>query len=214
MSPQEPANPNAQTGISGVPAVGTRRAQLQVTPRRGVSRSVGQSHDTKDEAFVGDLVLDLGRCYDLSPWLFTTRLVIDEDATPHSHPVLTLGTRFAVRSPLGVLSAFIHEQIHWFLTSKEREAMVAIDELRRLYPDLAPDASEREEDEFSTYQHLIVNYLELGSLRRLVGDAEARRIVEETAAVLYGRIYRTVLREEAKIRPVIDKNGLGLPPAV
>jgi hypothetical protein len=50
--------------------------------------------------------------YDLTPWLFTRAVVIDDDATPHSHPVLTLHTRH-LRDDLLLLSTFIHEQSHW-----------------------------------------------------------------------------------------------------
>ena len=51
--------------------------------------------------------------YDLSPWLFTQAVVIDEDAVPHSHPVLTLHTRH-LKDDLLLLSTFIHEQSHHY----------------------------------------------------------------------------------------------------
>lgn len=54
--------------------------------------------------------------YDLSPWLYTRSVAIDADAIPHSHPVLTLHTRHLDDDRL-LLSTFVHEQLHWFLTS-------------------------------------------------------------------------------------------------
>lgn len=65
--------------------------------------------------------------YDVAGWMFTLRVRIEEDAVPHSHPVLTLGTR----SPhdWALLSALIHEQLHWFLAGRwpERAATSASD---------------------------------------------------------------------------------------
>ena len=52
----------------------------------------------------------LGR-FDLSPWLFTRRILIDERAIPHSHPVLTVGYGDHDDDNL-LLSNFVHEQLH------------------------------------------------------------------------------------------------------
>jgi hypothetical protein len=41
-------------------------------------------------------------------------MVIKERAIPHSHPVLTLNTR-NLDSDDQLLSAFLHEQLHWYL---------------------------------------------------------------------------------------------------
>ena len=51
--------------------------------------------------------------YDLSPFTFARLARIDAKATPHSHPVLTLSTRFMVRTLDGVIADYLHEQLHW-----------------------------------------------------------------------------------------------------
>src|SRR5262245_43386378 len=58
--------------------------------------------------------------YDLSKWIFTRSVVIDEKSIPHSHPILTLHTRHLKDDEL-LLSTFVHEQIHWFLAQKNEE---------------------------------------------------------------------------------------------
>jgi hypothetical protein len=50
----------------------------------------------------------LGR-FELTPWLFTRRILIDEQAIPHSHPVLTVGYGDHDDDNL-LLSNFVHEQ--------------------------------------------------------------------------------------------------------
>ena len=49
------------------------------------------------------------KTYDLSKWIFTRSILIDEKAIPHSHPVLTLHTRHLKDDDL-LLSTFVHEQ--------------------------------------------------------------------------------------------------------
>jgi len=43
---------------------------------------------------------------------------VEDSATPHSHPVLTIGTRPIVRTPFGVLTTYLHEQIHWYVADR------------------------------------------------------------------------------------------------
>ena len=55
--------------------------------------------------------------HDLSRWIFTREIVIDEKTgIPHSHPVLTLSTNYSGQDAR-FLSAFVHEQLHWFLNA-------------------------------------------------------------------------------------------------
>src|SRR5688500_14429317 len=69
---------------------------------------------TPNEAQTRDQLQRLLATYDLSPWLYTKSIVIDERAIPFSHPVLTLHTRHLKDDEL-LISTFVHEQFHWFL---------------------------------------------------------------------------------------------------
>jgi len=53
--------------------------------------------------------------YDLSKWLFTQEVLIQSGVIPHSHPILTLNTRY-VDDDIAQLATFVHEQLHWLLT--------------------------------------------------------------------------------------------------
>jgi hypothetical protein len=48
---------------------------------------------TTGEAQTRDQLRRLLTTYDVSPWIYTRSIVIDERAIPFSHPVLTLHTR-------------------------------------------------------------------------------------------------------------------------
>ena len=51
------------------------------------------SHGTEAEAQTRNQLQRLLKTYDVSGWTWTGKVVIDQDAIPHSHPVLTLHTR-------------------------------------------------------------------------------------------------------------------------
>ena len=51
------------------------------------------AHGTEAEAQTRNQLQRLLKTYDVSGWTWTGKVVIDQDAIPHSHPVLTLHTR-------------------------------------------------------------------------------------------------------------------------
>jgi len=63
---------------------------------------------------VRDMLTGLRRRFDLSGFEYSTRVRIAPLEIPHSHPVITLNT-FA-SDELGVLSTYLHEQMHWYVT--------------------------------------------------------------------------------------------------
>ena len=97
---------------------------------------------------------------------------------PHSHPVLTLNTRYLDDQHTAQLATFVHEQIHWFLADHMDCAKTdaALTELRVLYPTVPTELPTGARGERSTYLHLIVCTLELQALTELLG-------AERTAAV-------------------------------
>jgi hypothetical protein len=93
---------------------------------------VSLAHGTTAESQTRDQLMRLLKDYDLSGWLWTRRLLIDKDAIPHSHPVLTLHTRHLNDDSL-LLSTFVHEEYHWYETAHPRETSAAIAELKMKY---------------------------------------------------------------------------------
>ena len=69
---------------------------------------------SKSEAQTKEQLEVLLQRHDVSKWLFTRKILIEDNVIPHSHPVLTLSTRD--RGDV-LLATFVHEQIHWFLVN-------------------------------------------------------------------------------------------------
>lgn len=113
--------------------------------------------------------------YALSPWIFTDKVLIQAGVRAHSHPVLTLNTRFRDQDDKQ-LSFFVHEQLHWYLEEEAGAREEAIEVLRRMYPEVPVGGSEGARSEYSTYLHLLVGWLEWRAMICLIGEAQAREV--------------------------------------
>jgi len=147
--------------------------------------------------------------YDLSKWAFSTRIVIDGafNVIPHSHPVLTLSTRHLKDDEL-LLSTFVHEQLHWYLSAKQKESEDAYRELKTIFPKVPVGFPEGASDEESTYRHLLVCYLEYQAVRELLGELRAKQVMGFWATDHYTWIYKTILEREREIGALVRKHKL------
>ena len=150
--------------------------------------------------------------FDLTPWEFTTAVVIDESAPfPHSHPVLTLNAR---NGGTFLLGAYLHEQLHWFCTSRwDTVSTLVTDELPERYPSVPVGFPLGCRDEESTYLHLLVCWLELDALRTLLGTDEATAHIERVTEVgVYRWVYATVARDFDTLATLYEPLGLRIVP--
>jgi len=149
--------------------------------------------------------------YDLDPWIFTTRIRIAAGEIPHSHPILTLNTKY-LDDDLRQLGTFVHEQMHWYEESDAHEAAVdrAIEDLRALYPDPPDHEGIGTRSEYSTYLHLVVNWLTFDALRHLLGEEEARWLTDENR--IYRWVNQRVLADTEAIGAILDEHGLIIDP--
>ncbi|MCE7993281.1 MAG: hypothetical protein HEP71_14945 [Roseivirga sp.] len=144
--------------------------------------------------------------YDLTKWVFTDKIIIEAFAIPHSHPVLTLNTKPQSQDEL--LSTFLHEQIHWYVDENKSSEQKAIAEFKKKYKNVPFGNREGAKDEYSTYLHLIVCYLEFKSMVDLVGEERAEKVMRDTNH--YTWIYETVLKDRKSIGKTLAKNKLNL----
>jgi hypothetical protein len=168
---------------------------------------ISLAHGSTAEAETRNQLQRLLKAYDLSDWEWTYKVVIDKDAIPHSHPVLTLHTRHA-EDDLLLLSTFVHEQYHWYETAHAREMSAAIAELKIKYPTLPVGGLEGASDEQSSYLHVVVCYAEWQKMKVLVGPKQARQIMEFWAGDHYRAIYRLVLDNEVSLGAIINRHQL------
>jgi hypothetical protein len=168
---------------------------------------ISLKHGSREEIQTKGQLQRLLQTYDLSKWIFTRSILIDEKATPHSHPVLTLHTRHLSDDEL-LLSSFVHEQIHWFLVQRDKETEGAIKELRALFPKVPVGFPEGAGSEDSTYLHLLVNYLEYRADRELLGELKARQVMDFWSTDHYTWVYKTVLERARDIGNIAFKYKL------
>ena len=170
--------------------------------------ALGQDHKKSREAEARVELQALHEKYDFERWIFTRNVVVEAGAIPHSHPVLTVNTRY-IGDEVGTLSAFLHEQFHWYEEENKVAVDAAIADLRTIFPEVPTARPEAARSEYSTYLHLIVCLLEYDALTMIFGEAVAREEIEDKT--YYTWVYRQVLESEEKIRSVMANHQLRLP---
>jgi hypothetical protein len=147
--------------------------------------------------------------YDLDPWLYTRTVKIEAGVIPHSHPLLTLNTS-NLNADHEQLAVFLHEQIHWFEEKNDQAKERAIEELKAMYPNPPDHEKIGTRSEYSTYLHLIVNWLELDAMRHLIGEETARTLTDEDD--IYQWVNQRVLEDTEQIGDVLETHDLIIDP--
>lgn len=176
-------------------------AVLAGSPAVKIDTKHGTDRERRTKAQLEKVLQD----HDLTKYVFTRQVMIEEGAVNHAFPVLTLNARFA-DSGDELLSSFVHEQLHWHLRDHAAAMQRAVASLRQWYPRVPVGGTEGAETEYSTYGHLVDCYLEIQADRALIGT-------ERTSAVVAGKghytwIYATVLRDEGRIRELVEQQRL------
>jgi len=169
---------------------------------------ISLANSTPNEVKVKAQLERLLKTYDLTKWIATPSIIIDEKTTiPHSHPVLTLNTRHIKDDDL-LVSTFVHEQMHWFVDRDEKKLEAAMVELKKMFPDAPSGPPEGARNQASTYLHIGVCYLEYRALRELKGELKAKQVMEFWSTDHYKWVYRTVLERPRDIGTIMFKYDL------
>ncbi len=167
--------------------------------------SIQLAHHTPREMQTAQTLKQVLSSYDLKKYTFTSEVVIEERAMNHAFPVLTLNVRFA-DSPDELLSSYVHEQLHWCLREHAAQQKAAIAQLRQMYPNAPVGLPEGADTAYSNYGHLVDCYLEIQADRELIGPKRTAAVIKNKP--WYTWIYKTILRDEDKIRGVAQEHGL------
>jgi hypothetical protein len=158
---------------------------------------------------VRDMLRALRRRHDLSRFEYTRLVRIVPGGDTFSHPMLTLGNRFAENEDL-LLSTYLHEQMHWYLwylgTPENDPIAPFFDELVRRYPEAPTELPDGARNYESTYIHLVINWLEVAATAEFIGRHRAVAVAE--AQRTYRWIYRTVLRDWDPLQELYERHGL------
>jgi hypothetical protein len=157
--------------------------------RYSIDLSMAQARAEK----VVECIKRLRQQHDLRRFEYTDRLRVAPTEFPHSHPILTLNT--ALHDPEAILCEYLHEQMHWYLVSLDcaGEHAPVMTELKLRYPNAPVGFGEGANDEYSTYLHLLVNWLEIEVASEFIGRERVTEIVGRKH--YYRWIYRTVLSD-------------------
>ncbi|MGE0765137.1 MAG: hypothetical protein AB7L90_01615 [Hyphomicrobiaceae bacterium] len=166
-------------------------------------------HAEREGKRVAELLSALRKRHDLGRFEFTKLVRVQPAGPTHSHPILTLGTRFAETEDL-LLSTYLHEQMHWYLWRlggpDHDPIAVFFDELVRRYPQAPIKLPEGARSYEQTYLHIVVCWLELAAVTELIGRERATAIVNATWG--YRWIYRTVIADWDPLRSLLAAHGI------
>lgn len=176
-------------------------------PASGASLDISLKHGSAHEQDLKKQLERLTAAHDLSTWIQTDKIVVDEKTIPHSHPVLTLHTRH-YNDDGALVSTFIHEQMHWWLSRHRSQTRLALREIRQRYPVLAVGYPDGADSLASSQEHLLVIYLELDGVERVLGKAERERLLAYWSNDHYKKLYEIVARDREPIGAIVRKHQL------
>jgi hypothetical protein len=166
-------------------------------------------HAEREARRVADLLAALRKRHDLARYEFTKLVRVQPAGATHSHPILTLGTRFAETEDL-LLSTYLHEQMHWYLWQlggPDHDPVAPFfDELVRRYPKAPTRLPEGARSYEQTYLHIVVCGLEVAAATELIGRERAAAIAN--APWGYRWIYRTVLEDWEALGALFEEHGI------
>jgi hypothetical protein len=175
----------------------------------GFRIDVDLDHAKREGERVRAMLDALRRRHDLSRFEYTRIIRIVPGGDTFSHPILTLGNRFADSEDL-LLSTYLHEQMHWYLwhlETPERDPLAPfLDELVRRYPQAPIALPDGARNYQATYTHLVVNWLEIAATSEFIGRARARAVADTQTT--YRWIYKTVLKDWDMLGELYERHGL------
>lgn len=167
---------------------------------------ISTKNNSDREKGIVELLNELLVEYDLNKWLFTNKVIIEQGAIPHSHPVLTLSTKSTDKRE--ILTTFIHEQLHWYVEKYPESEKKVIAQFKERYKNVPYQNRAGAKDEYSTYLHLIVCYLEYKSMASLIGETEAKQLMWNMTH--YTWVYNKIIEDTEFIGGLLKENGFDM----
>jgi hypothetical protein len=166
------------------------------------------AHGTDREQQGSDALRSALAGHDLRRYLMTDVVTVNEEIRGgFSHP-LTLGPGTLLRrEPHAVLSAFLHEQMHWI---QGPGIDAATTEAASRWPDPPPPPAGSHSAQ-SSWLHISVCSLEYVSLAEVIGEAEALAVLSRQ--LYYSWMYEQILADPAWARDLLNRHGLAVPAA-
>ena len=163
----------------------------------------------REAARIRGLLVALRKRHDLGRYEYTRLVQIVPAGPTHSHPILTLGTRFADTEDQ-LLATYLHEQMHWYLWrlgGPDHDPIEPFfDELVRRYPKAPTRLPEGARSYEQTYLHLVVCWLEMAAVADLIGRERADQLCDTIWG--YRWIYRTVREDREPLGELLAAHAI------
>ena len=167
------------------------------------------AHAEREAQRIRDWLGALRQRHDLTRFEYTRLVRIVPSGPTHSHPILTLGTRFSETEDL-LLATYLHEQMHWYLWrlgGPDHDPIAPFfDELVRRYPKAPTRLPEGARSYEQTDVHLVVCWLEIAAVTELIGRERAEALADTQWG--YRWIYRTVLQDWDALGQLLLQHGV------
>ena len=179
----------------------SRRLQLPASHRAGAGYRAGMALESVSEVVIETAshhpremrtaaqLREVLATSDMSGLQWTSRVIVEHWAVPHSHPILTLNTRHEGDQ---LLATYIHEQMHWW-TAEHPSFGQAVEDTRQEWSTVPAVGKGGADSEHSTRLHLIVCHLERRAVQRVVDVDRAatvlrRQMDDQVYPWVYGQI--------------------------
>ena len=106
------------------------------------------------------------------------------------------------------MSTYLHENIHWYLDAHQTKIADIIAMLKKRFPNVAVGYPEGARDEYSTYLHMVVCFLELDAIRQLLSEARYNKVIHFWQKDHYTWIYKLIDEHDNEIAMLIKQHKL------
>ncbi len=185
--------------LSAVMLLATASRLVADTPELKIKTKHGTPAEERRKAQMEHLA----KQYDLAKYTITRDIIIEAGAINHSSPVLTLNLRFLDNDDLA-LSAYVHEQGHWWLMERNRlDNPQLFEDLHRAFPNLNYERPDGDGELKSSYFHIAVCMLEMQAMEALVGQERALKVAQWKQNDHYKAIYALVLTQRERVEAIL-----------
>lgn len=173
--------------------------------------SVYTAHNSRDERATKSQLERLIAENDLGKWTFTHTVVINKHAEAHSDPRITLPAKFEGSDQL--LSAYLQEQMEWFLASHPVATQAALDELRMQFGNPQPTPGQDASDSQLPYRSLLIGVLGRHADRAALGNERTDALLRLSVGNRNDWTAQTAVKDRAQIEAVLKRHDLDSPDA-
>ncbi|MGO9439376.1 MAG: protein kinase domain-containing protein [Terriglobales bacterium] len=159
---------------------------------------------TRCEEQTRQAIEHLAKTYNLAKYTITSDIMIEQGATPHSYPEMTMNCRFLSDDDL-LLAQYVHEQGQRMLMERHRGQIQQLSaDLQRLVPKLKADPAQGDAKR-GAYLHLAAIMLEWQGLEDLIGPQRARGVMERKQREHNNAIYSTAVDKREDVNKLLQK---------